>query len=65
MKDKYIKADMDPGDYPLGTKFCAISGGYWIKVPSGFKWCNGDIFPNIGGDWDGTVSLPEKYILNN
>lgn len=49
--------------YPLGSKFRAISGGYWEKVENGFKWCTGDTFPNLGGDWDGTVSMKLSDLL--
>lgn len=44
---------------PLGTKAPNILGGYWIKVPLGWKWCDGATFPRPGGDWDGKFILPE------
>lgn len=50
-------------DYPLGSKFRAINGGYWEKVENGFKWCTGATFPNLGGDWDGTVSMKLSDLL--
>lgn len=59
MNEKWIKADKPPRDYPIGTKFKAVTGGYWIRTSFGFKWFCGSTFPNVGGDWDGTVCLPE------
>lgn len=61
MKEKWIKADRPIDEYPAGTKFRAITGGYWIKQENGFyKWCTGASFPRVGGDWDGTVMIPEE-----
>lgn len=61
-----FKANSNINAYPLGTKYFAISGGYWVKVgDSKFKWCVGAIFNNVGGDWNGTIELPEtlkKYM---
>lgn len=48
--DEWIKADKSVKEYPLGTKFKALMGGYWIRVERGF--------PNVGGDWTGEVCLP-------
>lgn len=56
--DEWIKADKSVKEYPLGTKFKALMGGYWIRVERGFKWCTGATFPNVGGDWTGEVCLP-------
>jgi hypothetical protein len=56
--DVWIKADKPVREYPLGTKFKALMGGYWIRVERGFKWCTGSTFPNVGGDWTGEVCLP-------
>ncbi|QQV91477.1 hypothetical protein M1M25_gp044 [Tenacibaculum phage Gundel_1] len=62
MKDSqgnnWIKADKPQREYPIGTMFKAITGGYWIRVGHGFRWCTGSTFPTVGGDWDGTVCLP-------
>jgi hypothetical protein len=55
----WIKANKDVREYPIGTKFKALMGGYWIKLERGFKWCNGSTFPNVGGDWTGEVCIPE------
>lgn len=49
----------DIRDYPIGTKFQSLNGGYWISTELGFKWCTGATFPNVGGDWNGYVSLPK------
>lgn len=43
---------------PLGTKAPATGGGHWVKVARGWKWFNGDTFPTVGGDWDGTLIPP-------
>lgn len=59
----YTRTTRSLKDYPLGSKFRAINGGYWEKVKNGFKWCTGDIFPNLGGDWDGTVSMKLSDLL--
>lgn len=62
MKDydgnEWVKADKPIYDYPLGTKFKATMGGYWIKNERGFKWCTGMTFPRVGGDWTGEICLP-------
>lgn len=56
-----IIADKSINDYPNGTKFPSISGGYWLKVDRyAFKWCTGDTFPRVGGDWNGKVILPKE-----
>ena len=47
-------------EYPVGTKAWALGGGYWIRVPNGWKWHNGDTFPTPGGDATGRVTLPPK-----
>lgn len=62
-EEVYVKTTRSLKDYPLGSKFRAISGGYWEKVENGFKWCTGDTFPNLGGDWDGTVSMKLSDLL--
>ena len=59
----YTRTTRSLKEYPLGSKFRAISGGYWEKVENGFKWCTGDTFPNLGGDWDGTVSMKLSDLL--
>lgn len=60
MKEKWIKSNKPIRDYPIGTKFKALGGGYWIRNEIGFKWCTGATFPSIGGDWDGMICLPKK-----
>ena len=46
-------------DYPMGTKAYSFSGGHWIKLSIGWKWCTGAIFPRPGGDATGRcVELP-------
>ena len=55
--ERWIIATKPVNDYPIGTKYRALTGGYWIKTERGFKWCTGATFPNVGGDWDGTISL--------
>lgn len=62
-EEVYVKTTRSLKDYPLGSKFRAINGGYWERVENGFKWCTGDIFPNLGGDWDGTVSMKLSDLL--
>lgn len=37
-------------DCPIGTKAHALSGGYWIKLENGWRWCIGDTFPTPGAD---------------
>lgn len=56
--DVWVRADKPVREYPLGTKFKALMGGYWIRVKRGFKWCTGSTFQNVGGDWTGEVCLP-------
>jgi len=53
------KADRPWKDYPLGTKACALMGGYWLRVEHGWEWASsGCVFPTPGGDaFD--VILPE------
>lgn len=58
--ENWIKADKPISEYPIGTKFKSISGGYWIKTERGYKWCTGATFPRVGGDYMGLVCLPEK-----
>ena len=41
---------MELEDYPLGTKAISATGGYWIRVEHGWKWCTGDTFATPGGD---------------
>lgn len=53
-----IKKDRDWSEYPIGTKAWAVTGGYWIRMTRGWKWCTGDTFPTPGGDSDGTVTIP-------
>lgn len=60
LMENWIKADKAPKEYPIGTKFKSASGGHWIKTESGYKWCTGDTFPNVGGDYIGLVCLPNK-----
>lgn len=43
---------------PIGTKAPAIGGGHWVKVAGGWKWHNGDTFPQPGGDWTGELIPP-------
>ena len=57
--EKGVSADRPPHDYPIGTKFKALNGGYWIRNSYGFKWYCGATFPTPGGDWDGSVCFPE------
>jgi hypothetical protein len=56
--DVWVREDKPVREYPLGTKFKALMGGYCIRVERGFKWCTGSTFPNVGGDWTGEVCLP-------
>lgn len=59
-----IKAKKCVNEYPIGTKYPSTLGGYWEKVgDSFFKWHNGDIFTNVGGDWNRNVILPEITFL--
>ena len=51
MNENWQKADKSINEYPIGTKYKALMGGYWTKVENGwFKWCTGSTFPNIGGE---------------
>lgn len=36
--------------YPMGTRAYALEGGYWERVPNGWKWCSGSTFPTPGAD---------------
>lgn len=55
------KATKDITSYPEGTLFHSITGGHWVKEKNGFRWCCSHCaFPRPGGDWDGTVSVPES-----
>lgn len=55
------KVTKDINEYPNGTLFHSITGGHWIKEKNGFRWCCSHcVFPRPGGDWDGTVSIPES-----
>lgn len=49
-------------EYPIGTKAKAISGGFWIKVNNGWRWCSGSIFPTPGADASGEVILPTEEL---
>lgn len=61
LEEGWIKAERGINDYPNGTKYRDIMGGYWIKVGNGkFKWCAGAVFPRVGGDWSGEVMLPKE-----
>lgn len=60
LNGNWIKADKPISEYPICIKFKSISGGYWIKTERGYKWCTGDTFPNIGGDYIGLVCLPDN-----
>lgn len=60
LMENWIKADKTPKEYPIGTKFKSASGGHWIKTERGYKWCTGDTFPNVGGDYIGLVCLPNN-----
>lgn len=60
-----IAKDRDWKDYPIGTKAHAFNGGYWIKVPNGWKWCSGSTFPSPGADAIGNcVELPATSTVN-
>lgn len=61
--DDWCKARFDIDKYPIGTKFKSYNGGYWIKVKNGYKWCTGDTFPRVGGDYNGYVKLPKQIDL--
>lgn len=58
--NEWSKSRFDIDKYPIGTKFRSYTGGYWIKVKTGYKWCTGAIFPRVGGDYDGYVKLPKQ-----
>lgn len=61
MEEGWIKADKPIDEYPVGTKYRAIGGGHWTKLDVGrYKWCTGNIFPRVGGDWSGYVMLPKE-----
>jgi hypothetical protein len=48
-------------DYPLGTKAHSYSGGYWIRVSNGWRWCTGAVFPRPGADV-GRYEVPDDEI---
>ena len=58
----WVKPNKPLNELPEGTKAKALGGGHWVKNKRGWKWCTGATFPNVGGDWDGTVLFPK--ILN-
>lgn len=61
LEEEWIKAEKEIDEYPNGTKYKAIGGGYWIKLGVGrYKWCTGAVFPRVGGDWSGYVMLPKE-----
>jgi hypothetical protein len=62
-EDIWIKADKPLAEYPVGTKAKACMGGWWEKVARGWKWCTGDTFPTVGGDWDGRIALPKTSYI--
>lgn len=60
------KATKDIKEYPDGTLFHSLTGGYWVKENGLFRWCCSHCrFPRPGGDWDGTVSMPCGTIIQN
>lgn len=60
MVEAYKIPDRPLVEMPLETKAKAIGGGHWIKKKRGWKWCNSHcVFPVPGGDWNGTVFIPE------
>lgn len=65
LEEEWIKAEKEIDEYPNGTKYKAIGGGYWIKLGVGrYKWCTGAVFPRVGGDWSGYIMLPKEIISN-
>jgi len=48
-------------EHPIGTKAHASTGGYWIKVERGWRWCTGSVFPTPGGDVT-RIELPGKRL---
>lgn len=58
--ENWVKADKPISEYPIGTKFKSVGGGYWIKTERGYKWCTGATFPTVGGDYVGLVCLPNN-----
>lgn len=64
LEEEWIKAEKEIDEYPNGTKYKAIGGGYWIKLGIGrYKWCTGAVFPRVGGDWSGYVMLPKEICI--
>ncbi len=62
----WIKANKSIHDYPAGTKFSALGGGFWVKTErGGFKWCVGHEFGSVGGDWNGKVCLLAESVAKN
>lgn len=63
--NEWIRVARNLSLYPLGTKARALGGGHWTKVETGWKWCTGSIFPNVGGDWTGEVCFPKEDMTEN
>lgn len=75
MEWKWIKADKPIDEYPVGTKYRAIDGGYWTKafdgytwtkIENGYKFCSSqfvirELEPST--TWTGEVMLPEETII--
>jgi hypothetical protein len=59
-QDNWVIARDHIDTYPLGTKYRCLSGGYWVRVENGYKWCTGSTFSRIGGDWTGEICLPKN-----
>lgn len=61
MRTEKLPVDRPWSEYPIGTKAHAFNGGYWIRVPLGWKWCCGATFPTPGGDACGNcIELPAR-----
>lgn len=56
-----ITQDRPWREYLMGTKAHAFNGGYWERVPTGWKWFTGSTFPTPGGDAIGKcIELPDE-----
>lgn len=63
MPNEWFRSDRPFKDYPIGTKARSHGGGWWIKTTFGWQWCTGSTFTSPGGDWDGSVKLPEEALI--
>ena len=51
-KETQTMTQIQWSEYPEGTKVYATTGGHWVRMRRGWKWCTGTaIFPRPGADY--------------